>query len=208
MIDSLRNFNIENTSGVTFYVPEIYCSACIYLLENLFLLDSGIKNTKVDFLRKNLTITYNENETNLRKIVELLTSIGYSPKLNLSDIDEKKKKVSNKPLYIKLGIAGFCFGNIMLMAFPEYFSGGVIDAEIKKFFGWLNILLMLPVLYSSSIYFKSAFSSLKVKYINIDVPVSIGILVLFVRTVFEIISGTGPGYADSMAGLVFFLLIF
>jgi Cu+-exporting ATPase len=82
------------------------------------------------------------------------------------------------------------------------------DSFFIKFFGWLNLFLSLPVFfYSSSDYFISAFKGLRKKILNIDVPISLGILVLFLRSAVEVVTQTGAGYFDSMTGLVFFLLI-
>ena len=203
----LLHFTIDGTSKVTLFIPEVYCSACIWLLENLYRLNKGILESNVNFLRKEITITFKSNVTSLREIVELLTSIGYRPKLSISDLESVKQKNPNKPLYIKLGIAGFAFGNIMLLALPEYLSGGDLDTVFKEFIGYLTLFLGVMVLYSASDYFQSAWTSLKLRHINIDVPISIGILTLFTRSAWDIITGSGPGFLDSMTGLVFFLLI-
>lgn len=207
VIESLIQYSLAGKSKVIFYIPEIYCSACIWLLENLYRLNKGITESEVNFLKKELTVVFEEKDTGLRQIVELLTSIGYRPKLNLSDLDKPKKDIVDRGLYIKLGIAGFCFGNIMLFAFPEYLSGGMYDESIKKFIGWINLILGFPALYAGSSYFKSAWAGLKARHINIDVPISLGIITLFIRSAYEIISGTGAGFIDSMSGLIFFLLI-
>ncbi len=207
IIEKLLKYSINGNGKIILYVPEVYCSACIWILENLFRLDRGIIESKVNFLKKEISIVFSQEATSIRKIVELLTSIGYRPQLNLADIDAPKQKNHNKSLFIKLAVAGFSFGNIMLLAFPEYFSGGDFELNIKSFIGWLNIALGLPVLYAASDYFKSAFNSLKLRNLNIDVPISLGILVLFIRSIIEIVTNTGAGFFDSMSGLVFFLLI-
>jgi Cu+-exporting ATPase len=207
IIDKIINFSIGGRAKVTLYLPQIYCSACLYLVENLNKLDNGIIESKVNFLKKEATILFDENSTSLRKIVELLTLIGYRPQLNYSDIDKPKSNNYNKNLYLKIGIAGFAFGNVMLMALPEYLSGGNLEPDIKAFMGYLTMLLSLPVMYAGSDYFKSAFMSLKLRHVNIDVPLSLGILVLFVRSIVDIWFGFGSGFVDSLTGLVFFLLI-
>jgi len=205
--EKMLHYTIGGTSKVTLFIPEVYCSACIWLLENLYRLNRGIIESNVNFLRKEITITFKSNVTSLREIVELLTSIGYRPKLSVSDLDNIKQKNPNKPLYIRLGIAGFAFGNIMLLALPEYFSGGDLSDIFKIFIGYLSLFLGTMVLYSASDYFQSAWTSLKLRHINIDVPISLGILTLYSRSAFDIITGAGPGFLDSMTGLVFFLLI-
>ncbi len=96
----------------------------------------------------------------------------------------------------------------MLLSFPEYLSfGGYLESLYRQFFGALNILLAIPVFfYSASDYFKSAYTGLKQKTINIDFPIALGIIVLFARSVYEIVTQTGPGFIDSMTGLIFLLL--
>lgn len=205
--EGLLDYSINGKAKVTFFIPEMYCSACIWLLENLYRFDTGIIESKVNFPKKELSITFIESVTNIRKIVELLHKIGYSPKLNLSNIDKKRPFSINKSLIIKLGVAGFAFGNVMLLAFPAYLSGNQLDHNFTTAIGILNLILSLAVIYSASDYFKSAFRAIKLKNINIDIPISLGIVVLFLRSLFEIITNEGPGYIDSMAGLVFFLLI-
>ena len=208
IISKITDYSDDNLVIVTFHIPQIHCSSCIWLLENLFKINPGIIHSEVNFLSKNITVKFSPNKISLKGTVELLTSIGYEPQINLEDAEGKKLKSTNKKLIYKIGITGFCFGNIMLLSFPEYFNIDMSDSFFIKFFGWLNLLLSLPVFfYSSSDYFISAFTGLRKKILNIDVPISLGIIVLFLRSGFEVISQTGAGYFDSMTGLVFFLLL-
>lgn len=205
----LIDFTDGQTTTVTFFIPQIHCSSCIWVLENLHKLDEGILGSQVNFLSKKLSVRYKEDHTHLKQIVLLLDSIGYQPLLNLDEKPAGKDNQSNKKLYYKIGVAGFAFGNIMLLSFPEYLSLNAPDIDnIKPVFSILNILLSLPVFfYSSTEYFISAYKGLRKKIVNIDVPISLGIIVLFTRSLFEILTQTGAGYLDSLSGLVFFLLI-
>lgn len=209
VIEKLINFKDEQTSLATFYLPQIHCSSCIWLLENLFKLNKDINSSRVNFLKKELKISFNHHNLPFRALVELLASIGYEPEINLDDLSEHKKQKVDRSLIFKLGIAGFCFGNIMLLSLPEYFGlSSIRESEFFQFFGYINLVLSLPVfLYSANSYFVAAWSGVKRKIINIDIPISLGIIVLFVRSAYEIISKTGAGYSDSLAGLVFFLLL-
>ncbi|MCE1164372.1 MAG: heavy metal translocating P-type ATPase metal-binding domain-containing protein [Bacteroidetes bacterium] len=203
------SFTDGRNSAVTFLVPQMHCSSCIWLLENMNRLDAGITYSRVDFPKKKVTIKYREENTSLKKIAELLDSLGYEPSINLDATEKKVKSDHLKKLYYKIGIAGFAFGNIMLLSFPEYLGlEKLADPGFHKLFGWLNLALSLPVFfYSSSEYYLSAWKGLRNKVINIDFPLFLGILVLFVRSLYEIILQTGAGYMDSMAGLVFLLLV-
>ncbi|MGD9899701.1 MAG: heavy metal translocating P-type ATPase metal-binding domain-containing protein, partial [Calditrichaceae bacterium] len=211
--NSIRKQLIQESGGsrvsVNFFIPSMHCSSCIWLLENLERLNEGIIESRVDFVQKELNITFNRDKTGLRNIVENLASIGYEPEFNQENLKNKQNKSENRDLYLKIGVAGFSFANIMLLSFPEYLSGDAsIDAPFRNFFGYLNILLALPVfLYSSMNYFKSAWTGLKQRLINIDVPVSLGIATLFSRSLYEILSGNGTGYMDSFTGLILLLLI-
>lgn len=205
----LIQFSDGNISTITFKIPSIHCSSCIWLLENLWKINPGVVRVQVNFLRRTVHITFDENTISLRKLVELLAAIGYPPELKMaaSIIDEPSKL--QRHWYYRLGIAFFCFGNIMLLSFPEYFGIDVLaESNYRYFFGYLNFLLSLPVLlYSASVFFRSAWVGLRHGLINMDVPIVLGIIVMFMRSSWEIFSHSGSGYMDTLASLVFLMLI-
>ncbi|MEI7811933.1 MAG: heavy metal translocating P-type ATPase metal-binding domain-containing protein [Ignavibacteria bacterium] len=206
----LINFTNDKVTTVTFSIPQMYCSSCIWLLENLFKFNTGIIQSCVNFLEKKLTVRYSEDETSLREIVELLDSIGYSPDINPGDMDNfENTKVTSKSLYYKIGVSGFAFGNIMLLSFTEYLSiVNKVDPFLQQIFSTIIIVLSLPVFfYCASDYYISAWKAFRRRIINIDVPLTLGILALFFRSLFELINHTSPGYMDSLSGLIFFLLL-
>jgi Cu+-exporting ATPase len=204
----ILDFKDTQIAKVTFYIPSIHCSSCIWLLENLYKLTDGVNHSRVNFVKKEFSVDFNPEEISLRSLVELLATLGYEPNISLDDSSKKSEKSVNRSLYLKIGVAGFAFGNIMLLSFPEYFGFEGLEQNIQRFLSYLNILLSLPVVfYCASDYFKSAYTGLREKFINIDVPISLGIIVLFTRSLYEIISMSGPGYLDSLSGLLFFLLV-
>ena len=205
----ILDFKERSTAKVHFYIPVIHCSSCIWLLENLYKLKEGIRYSRVNFAKKELFIDFNPDRITLKELVSLLVTIGYEPFISLEQETRKKQKAVDRDLLIKIGVAGFCFGNIMLLSFPEYFGfEGIDDRIIHRFISWVNVALALPVVfYCSTEYFKSAYSGLKQKYINIDVPISLGIITLFSVSVIYVAFQIGPGYLDSLSGLLFFLLI-
>ncbi len=207
--EKICDFSEGNFKKVTLYIPAIHCSSCIWLLENLNTLNKGITHSIVNFVKKELSVTFNENEITLRQLVELLASIHYIPNITLERIDKSKSKKSNKKLILKIGVAGFAFGNTMLLSFPEYIKGSMgIEKEFETVFGFLNLLFGIPVVfYSGSDYLLSAWKNLKHKIINIDMPIAIGILAIFLQSSYEIISESGAGYMDSLTGFIFFLLV-
>ncbi len=206
---TLIKFRDKNTVHLLFHIPTMHCSSCIWLLEHLGKLEKGILRSHTDFIQKELSIVYDPTQTSLRKIVEKLHQIGYPPELNLKQTDKSEKVVRSRSRIYKIGIAGFAFGNIMLLSFPEYFSGGTYHGEdFSRAFGYIILFLSLPVFfYSAGEFLENALLSFRQRTINIDVPIAIGIVAMFLRSSYEILSGSGPGYFDSMTGLVFFMLI-
>src|SRR5210317_2028991 len=97
----------------------------------------------------------------------------------------------------------------MFLSFPEYFESGEYWLEqYKGLFRWIMFSFSLPVVfYSGSGYLVSAYKGLRSRLLNIDVPIALGILVLFIRSTVEIAFDLGQGFFDSLSGLVFFLLL-
>jgi Cu+-exporting ATPase len=209
MVQKLVHFSDGDQKHVVFYLPQMHCSSCIWLLEHLPKLNKGILSSQVNFLKKEVTIIFNLKQVNLRVIAELLTGIGYEPHISLNDASGNKIKKYDKSRLYKIGITGFAFGNIMLLSFPEYFSSGDIEeTTLKQLFSYLNLGLALPVFfYCASEFFTSAYAGLKQKFLNIDAPIALAIVITFARSVYEILNGTGAGYLDSMSGIVFFMLL-
>ncbi|MDF2438693.1 MAG: heavy metal translocating P-type ATPase [Bacteroidota bacterium] len=206
----LIRFTDGNSTHITFYIPSIHCSSCIWLLENLHRVNDCIISSSVDFLKKEATIVYDQQKIRLSEVVELMAHTGYEPLINLNDLENKSEIKTSRKQIVKIGLAGFCFGNIMMLSFPEYFSSGNFyeQQRLTYFFGYLNLLLSLPVFfYCASEFFSSAWKSIRNRYLNIDAPIALAILVTFSRSLFEIISHSGAGYMDSMSGIVFFMLI-
>jgi Cu+-exporting ATPase len=205
----LYQFTNGDLTIVTLYVPGIHCSSCMWLLEHLNRLDSGIHESRLNFSAKEVTIHFSRNKISLRRIVELLTTIGYEPYISLADSGARASKSYNKRRIYKLGIAGFCFGNIMMMSFPEYLSGTIgIGEQYTYLFRFLNLVLALPIFfYCATEFFVTAWKGLRQKMLNIDTPIALALIITFTRSIYEITTGAGAGYLDSMSGIVFFMLV-
>jgi Cu+-exporting ATPase len=205
----LVDYQDEETTVITFYIPAIHCSSCIWLLENLYKINPAIVQSRIDFLKKQVVITFKNKALSLRELAETLSRIGYEPLISLQDVVKKQQNdVSDRQLIRKIAVAGFCFGNTMLLSFPEYFGLSGLEQQFKDFFGWLNLAFCLPVVfYCGRDYFSSAWVNLKNGVLNLDFPLALGIAVMFLRSAAEIFSRSGAGFADTLCGLVFFLLV-
>jgi len=208
ILSKVLEFQESNTAIVSLNIPHIHCSSCIWILENLNRLQTGISSSQVNFGEKKVRITFNSQTVSLKSIVYLLSSIGYEPYISLENYEKGKTKVDRSLTY-KLGVAFFCFGNIMLLSFPEYFELKEFWLDsYKPFFRLLIFILALPsFLYSASGYYISAYHSIRTRMLNIDIPIALGIIVMFIRSTYDMLMDHGPGFFDSLASLVFFMLL-
>ena len=205
----LLQFTDGKTSHANFYLPQIHCSSCLWLLENLNSLHNGIVSARVNYTKKELWVVFANQSTSLRKVVEALSSIGYEPHISLQNGVDSAIKKTDRSRWYKIGVAGFCFSNIMMLSLPEYFGGqGGVQNNIAILLRSLIVALSLPVFfYSAAEFFTAAWKGLRNGYLNIDAPVALALVITFLRSLYEIFSGTGVGYLDSMTGIVFFMLI-
>lgn len=212
IFEKITDFSEGNTTLVTFKIPVIHCSSCIWLLESLHTLNKNIKYSYVNFTRKTVQISFDQQQLPLSALAKFLTNLGYKPVINLETADKAEDK-TDMSLITKLAVAGFAFGNGMFFSYPEYAAEilGTDDFWMEKYkhlFRFILFLLATPVVfYSASDYFKSALFGLRNKIINIDVPIVLGIIVLYGRSIYEMLTDYGPGYFDTLCGLLFFMLL-
>ncbi|HSD06747.1 heavy metal translocating P-type ATPase [Flavobacterium sp.] len=208
IVSKLLEFKEDTTAIISLSIPHIHCSSCIWILENLHKLQKGVNTSQVNFPEKKVRINYNHEVVSLKNIVSLLSSIGYEPYISLENYETGKSSIDRSLTY-KLGVAFFCFGNIMLLSFPEYFEVKEYWLDnYRPFFRGLIFALSLPsFFYSASGYYVSAYKSIKSKMLNIDIPIALGIVVMFVRSTFDIVMDYGSGFFDSLTGLIFFMLL-
>jgi Cu+-exporting ATPase len=193
--------------AVTFHVPALHCASCLWLLEQLWRFDAGVLRSEADLTRRSVRVEFDRARTTLRRVAEALAAIGYAP---VVDPERMAGTVSQarRDMYLRIGVAGFAFGNVMLFSIPRYANGAPLEPEFQRLFDVLNILFSLPVLfYSASPYFRGAVAAMRARTITLEVPVALGLIVLYARSIVDISTGWGEGFLDSFSGLVFFLLI-
>jgi P-type Cu+ transporter len=206
--ERLVDFEDACTTRVTFRIPAIHCIACVWLLENLFRLKPGVGASQVNFPRKELSLSFENAKIKLSEVVALLASLGYEPELKLSDLEGTRASRIPRRLWMQIGVAGFAFGNLMLFSIAVYFGLDAFSGPaIKRLVGWMSLVMAVPVVvYSAADYWRSAWNSLRQKRLAIEVPIAAGIIAIFAQSVFDVATGRGEGYFDSLCGLIFFLL--
>ena len=202
------DFSNGTMTRVTFRIPAMHCAACVWLLENLYRLVPGVGRSEANFPRKEVSIQLEDNEVSLSALATRLASLGYPPELKLDRMSGLASTTGHRRLLLQVGIAGFAFGNVMMMSFPSYLGlDPVRDAGLYRLFGYFSLALALPVLlFSAQDFYRAAWTGLKQKVLTIDFPLALGISALFIQSLADILRGTGEGFLDSFTGLVFLLL--
>ncbi len=205
---ALIDYSDDHRTRVTFRVPAIHCVACVWLLEHVFRLRPGIGGSSVDFLRREVSLTFDPSVLRLSEVAALLASLGYEPELRASDLETSTVRPVSRRLWLQLGVAGFAFGNTMLLSLAMYLGlDSVSGPAFRHLAGWISFILSLPVVtFSAWDYYRAAWTGFERRVPVIEIPIALGILALMGQSVFEVFSRRGDGYFDSLAGLLFFLL--
>ena len=193
---------------VTLHLPVIHCVACVWLLENLFKLHPGVGRSQVNFSRREAAISFNPNLIKFSELVALLTSLGYEPQFMFGETQPVKTVAWRKRSWLQLGVAGFAFGNIMLMSLPFYLGLDTGNGPwFKAVAGWLSLGMALPVVvYSAADFWRAAWTGFRQRTLTLEVPIALGLAAIYGTSAYEVCTHQGPGYCDSLCGLIFFLL--
>ena len=191
------------------YLEELRCTACLWLVESTPRCVAGVTDIRVDIGRSRADISWDPARTSLAAIARHLDRIGHAshPYRGL-DRDAQRRR-EDRTLLVKLGVAGAAVGNLMLLAIALYagwFEG--MTAADTAFFRWASLAVALPALgYAATPMFKTALGALRARRLHLDLPLSIGILAGLVWGTVNVVRGSGEIYFDSLAMLVFLLLV-
>lgn len=183
-------------------VPTIHCGGCIQKIENALTALSGVERARVNLSTRRVSIRWRAAAMP-PPFIETLNEIGYGAHLYDAAGDTKDETLT--VLIRALAVAGFAASNIMLMSVAIW-SGA--DAATRDLFHWISALIALPALaYSGRVFFHSAWQALRHGQTNMDVPISIGVLLAFGLSLYETIHHGPHAYFDAAISLLFFLLI-
>ncbi len=206
--EKLLDYADPTRAKVTLHLPAIHCVACVWLLENLFKLHPGIGHSQVNFSQREAAITFAPDKIKFSELAALLGSIGYEPQLTFGETEKAQLSPWRKKAWLQIGLAGFAFGNIMLMSLPFYFGLNSFNGGwFKPLAGFLSLAFALPVVtYSAWDFWQAAALSFRQRTLTLEVPIVTGLAAIYLSSAYEVFSQRGPGYCDSLCGLIFFLL--
>lgn len=195
----------DGTMEISLFLEGVHCIACLWLIENTPQLLNTVISAQLDF-DNSLAIFKMKKGSKLSELGVTLNKLGYIPHSVKNDDELRALKIKEeRDLLIKLGIAMACMGNIVLFSISIYAG---LEGTLKDQFEWLSFVIALPVLlYSAVPFYRSAYSSLRQKRFNIDLPISIALIAGAVGGLYTLLSGIGETYFDSLTSLVFLLLL-
>lgn len=199
----------DNSNSLNILVDGMHCPSCVAIIENALNKQEQIINARLNLSTKRLKVSWNGDAILGDKWIELINKMGYRAMPFNPDTSETFEKQEEKFLLRCLAVAGFASGNLMLFSVPLWSATGIEMGEMtRNMFHMIQLLIAIPtIIYSGLPFYRSAFSALKECHTNMDVPISVAVILTTLMSIFEIIHRGEHAYLDSGVMLLFFLLI-
>lgn len=202
-----------NVETITLSVPDIVCGTCIHTVETALRSVRGVSASRANLALRRVTVTLRRqtdgSSPDVSDLVAALKAVGYTAAELVEGAETSASRGRTSELIPRLGVAGFAAANIMLLSVSVW-SGEVsdMDSSVRDLFHWVSALIALPAIaYAGQPFFRSAFSALSASRLNMDVPITLGIILATAMSLFQTIRGSDQVYFDAAMTLVFFLLI-
>ena len=192
-----------------FHVDGIHCAACIRRIESALAKMPGVVRARVNLSTRRLRVDWREGDVTPEDVVARVDSLGFKA----APFDPEKLRddgaAEEKRLLLALAVAGFAAGNVMLLSVSVWSGHGAeMGVGTRTLFHWVSALIALPtVVYSGMPFFRSAARALKARALNMDVPISLAVVLATVMSVQQTMQGAEHAYFDAAVGLLFFLLV-
>jgi Cu2+-exporting ATPase len=189
-------------------VDGIHCGGCIGRIERSLKAINGLTDARLNFTNRRLTLTWSSPSFDPAEAIQLLERMGYQANPFRLQLADEKEDTYTRFLFRCLAVSGFAAMNVMLLSVSVW-SGNITDItpETRDLFHWLSAAIALPAAaYAGQPFFRSAWNALKARHTNMDVPISIGILLALGLSLYETAHSAEHAYFDSAVMLIFFLL--
>ena len=199
----------DGVQRLNLMVENIHCAGCIRKIESNLYAAPGVVRARVNMSTRRLVLEWRPSEVDGRTLMEHVEGLGfplapYDPG-RLSDHGAKEEK----KLLMALAVAGFAAANVMLLSVSIWsgHGGGMGDAT-RTLFHWISALIALPAIaFSGQPFFRSAYGALKNRSLNMDVPISLAVILAAGMSLYQTMNGGEHAYFDASVSLLFFLLI-
>ncbi|MCB1720869.1 MAG: cadmium-translocating P-type ATPase [Rhodospirillales bacterium] len=199
----------EGLNTISVLVSGVYCAACIQKIEGSLSQEQDIILARLNFTTRRLTITWSGVPEQSNRYIHIIENLGYTVNPFDPQIWQEESKVEERFLLLCLGVAGFAMGNIMLLSVGLWTTTGeTMGLATRELLHLISAAIALPtILFSGRPFFRSAIKALKGGHTNMDVPISLALILASSMSLFETINGGEHVYFDSAVMLTFFLLI-
>ena len=199
----------EPRSTLSLVIDGFHCAACGWLIEQVLARDARVTWGRVNMTTRRLNVTWNGPVDLANDILAPIQKLGY--RLFPFDVErvEAERAARETELLKALGVAGFAAANVMLLSISIWagYDQGMGPAT-RGLMHWVSALIALPaVVYAGQTFFRSALTALFARRVNMDVPISLAVILTSAMSLFQVIVGADYAYFDSAVGLLFFLLI-
>lgn len=199
----------DGKAHAALYLEDLRCTACLWLVESAPRCVPGAVDVRVDLGRSRADVTWDPSVTKLSTIARFLDRVGHTPHPYRGLDRDRQRRREDRALLVKLGVAGAAMGNLMLLAIALYAGlfGGMSRGD-ATFFRWASMIVAVPGLgFAATPMFRTAIGALRAHRLHLDLPLSIGIAAGLGWGTLNVLRGAGEIYFDSLAMLVFLLLV-
>jgi len=196
--------NGQEAKRILLSLPTAYCAACIVGVEGSLKQQPGVRSARVNLTLKRASVE-TDPDVEPQVLADFLTSIGYEAyELDAGALTTTATEKNSRDLMMRMGVAGFGMMNVMLLSIAVW--SGAADAT-RDLFHWVSGAIALPIVaFSAQPFFKNAWASLRVGRLNMDVPISLAILLASGISIYETANSGKHAYFDAAIMLTFFLL--
>ncbi len=207
--EDLSKIDSNGDNVISILVTGVHCAGCIQKIESSLIKADGIKSARLNFSTGRLEITWQGDLRRANEYVHLVEKLGYKTQPYDSDTQKSEMNIEERFLLLCLGVAGFAMGNVMLLSVGVWSSSGEsMGIATRDFMHWVSAAIALPtVLFSGRPFFRSALKALSACHTNMDVPISLALVLASGMSLYETINHGEHIYFDSAVMLIFFLLI-
>ena len=202
------NDNAPLPTTSTLIADTMHCGLCLVTVEEALSKVPGVIDARVNLTTRRVRVRHDCARVGVEQLIETVQAAGY-PAAELIDGREAETAARDMDFLKRLGVAGFAAANIMLLSVSVWSgSGSDMGAGLQSLFHWLSALIALPaVVYAGQPFFRSAAAALRAGHLNMDVPISLGVILATAMSLFQTMRGGEQVYFDAAVTLLFFLLI-
>ncbi len=187
----------------------VHCAACLWLIERLPAVLDGLLDAQVDMVNSTVRVRWDPDRTPLSGIASTLRSLGYHPRSVMPSEARALQRASDRRFLVRIGVAGACAGNLMLIAFAMYGDDvSVMNPSVLAMFRWVSLgLALLTIAWPGRVFLEGAIRAIRMRAWHLDMPIALALVVALLAGAVTTVRGVGEVYFDSIGMLVFLLLV-